>query len=222
MRWGSTSTLRPQRSSWSSCGDRLSRFSQPRLSASVISANAMLASRIGTPSSRPSSVASRMSLCPSFKAKLGGPYLFCRNRSWRRSKLRWRRCARLPTGPRLGVPIILLKAKRGGVRPYSESYSDHLVQRARKMAGLPRHVTLAACRHGGMTELADAEITEQGIIALSGHRTPQAARVYVKRTERQRLAASTQRRRFLESERDANDCGNEPAERWEREREQEG
>ena len=76
------------------------------------------------------------------------------------------------------------------------------------MAGLPRHVTLAACRHGGMTELGDAEITEQGIIALSGHRTPQAARVYVKRTERQRLAASAQRRRFLESEHEANDCGN--------------
>ena len=55
MRGGSTSTLRPQRSSWSSWGDLLSRFPQPRLSASVISANAKLAIRIGTPSSRPSS-----------------------------------------------------------------------------------------------------------------------------------------------------------------------
>jgi integrase len=93
-----------------------------------------------------------------------------------------------------------IDAKRGGVRPYSESYADHLVQKARKLAGLPSHVTLAACRHGGMTELGDAQITEQGIMALSGHRTPQAARVYVKRTERQRLAATAQRRRFLESE----------------------
>jgi hypothetical protein len=59
-----------------------------------------------------------------------------------------------------------------------------------------------------MTELGDAEITEQGIMALSGHRTPQAARVYVKRTERQRLAASVQRRRFLRSEQRANDSGN--------------
>ena len=122
--------------------------------------------------------------------------------------------------PRLGVSMILLNAERGGVRPYSESYADHL-QKARKLAGLPSHVTLAACRHGGMTELGDAEITEQGIMALSGHRTPQAVRVYVKRTERQRLAASAQRRRFLESERDANDCGNEPAEKCERESEQE-
>jgi hypothetical protein len=66
-----------------------------------------------------------------------------------------------------------------------------------------------------MTELGDAEITEQGTMALSGHRTPEAARVNVKRTERQRLAATEQRRRFLESEHEANDCGNEAAEKWE-------
>ena len=57
---------------------------------------------------------------------------------------------------RHGIPIILLKAN--GVRPYSESCADHLVQRARKVGGLPRHVTRAACRHGGMTELGDAEL----------------------------------------------------------------
>jgi hypothetical protein len=45
--------------------------------------------------------------------------------------------------PRLGVPIILLKAKRGGVRPYSESYADHLVQKARKFWAAPsRHSRL--------------------------------------------------------------------------------
>jgi hypothetical protein len=60
--------------------------------------------------------------------------------------------------PRLGVPIVLLNAQRGGVRPYSESYADHLVQKARRTAGLPSHVTLAACRHGGMTELGDAQL----------------------------------------------------------------
>jgi hypothetical protein len=119
--------------------------------------------------------------------------------------------------PRLGVPIVLLKAQRGGARPYSESYADHLVQKARKSARLPDHVTLAACRHGGMTELGDAEITEQGIMALSGHRTPHAARIYVKRTEKQRLAASVQRRRFLESEREANESevGMDHRPKWE-------
>jgi hypothetical protein len=64
--------------------------------------------------------------------------------------------------------MVLLAAKRGGVRPYSGSYADRLVQKARQSVGLPSHVTLAACRHGGMTELGDAEITEQGIMVWSG------------------------------------------------------
>ena len=45
-----------------------------------------------------------------------------------------------------------------------------------------------------MTELGDAELTEQGIIALSGHTNPNAARGYVKKTEIQRLGASRKRR----------------------------
>jgi len=34
-----------------------------------------------------------------------------------------------------------------------------------------------------MTELGDAELTEQGVMSLSGHRTPDAARGYVKKTD---------------------------------------
>lgn len=109
--------------------------------------------------------------------------------------------------PRLGVPVVMLQPQRGpkdasGRRParlYSESYADNLVQKARTEAGLPSHVTFAACRHGGMTLLGDASVTEQGVMALSGHRTPNAARIYVKRTEKQRLAAARQRRDYLES-----------------------
>jgi hypothetical protein len=36
---------------------------------------------------------------------------------------------------------------------------------------------MEACRHGGMTELGDADMTEQNVMALSGHRTPEAARL---------------------------------------------
>lgn len=54
-------------------------------------------------------------------------------------------------------------------------------------------------RHGGMTELGDAEFAEQGVMALSGHRTPQAARLYVKRTEHQRVRAAAKRRSFVEA-----------------------
>jgi hypothetical protein len=74
-------------------------------------------------------------------------------------------------------------------------------QGAQGAKSLPAHVTLDACRHGGMTELGDAELAEQGVMARSGHRTPQAARLYVKRTEHQRAAAK--RRAWVEQ----NDTG---------------
>ncbi len=102
---------------------------------------------------------------------------------------------------KLGVPIVLTPGERGAERPYSYSYARALVRRARRLAGLPEHVTLTACRHGGMTELGDAELTEQGVMALSAHSSPDAARGYVKKTERQRLAAARKRRAWVEQER---------------------
>jgi hypothetical protein len=54
---------------------RESRPSQPRLSASVISAGARLHVRIRTPSSPPRAVVSETSLCASLGVKAGGPYL---------------------------------------------------------------------------------------------------------------------------------------------------
>mgnify|MGYP001827697281 CR=1 FL=1 len=83
-------------------------------------------------------------------------------------------------------------------RTYSEVWAQHLVQKARDKFGLPSYLTLEACRHGGLTELGDAELTEQEVMGHSGHRTPQAARLYVKRTERQRLAAARKRGAFVE------------------------
>ena len=79
--------------------------------------------------------------------------------------------------------------------PRSEVSAD-----ARATAGLGDPVTLAACRHGGLTELGDAELTEQGVMALSGHRTPDAVRLYVKRTEAQRAAGARRRRAWIESQ----------------------
>jgi hypothetical protein len=49
-----------------------------------------------------------------------------------------------------------------------------------------------------MTLLGDAELTEQQIMSLSGHVTPEAARIYVKKTHKQRSSASLQRRKFIE------------------------
>lgn len=108
--------------------------------------------------------------------------------------------------PRFAVSMIAMRPARGPrdaagntiARPYSESHAQHIVQRARAKAGLPAHITLEACRHGGMTELGDAELPEQLVMSLSGHLTPAAARLYVKRTERQRLTAAVQRRDFVD------------------------
>jgi integrase len=101
--------------------------------------------------------------------------------------------------PRLGLPIILTTGARGVPRPYSQFYARSLVRRARAAAKLAPHVTLDACRHGGMTELGNAELTEQGVVTLSGHKTPQAARLYVKRTEQQRESAARRRRAWVEA-----------------------
>ena len=44
----------------------------------------------------------------------------------------------------------------------------------RDQIGLPATFTLDACRHGGMTELGEAEPTDGQGRALSGHKTRQA------------------------------------------------
>jgi hypothetical protein len=100
--------------------------------------------------------------------------------------------------PRVGLPIVLTAGERGPARPYSIVYAQRRVREARVAAKLGDHVTLDACRHGGMTELGDAELTEQGVMSLSMHKTPQAARLYVKRTERQRATAARKRRQWVE------------------------
>jgi hypothetical protein len=94
------------------------------------------------------------------------------------------------TGKRLGVPIVLTPGKRGPARPYSMGHAQRCVWKAGKEAKLGSHVTLDACRHGGLTELGDAGATEAEGMSASMHKAPQALRLYVKRTETQRVAAA--------------------------------
>ena len=101
--------------------------------------------------------------------------------------------------PRLGLPIVLTSGERGPSRPYSMVYAQRRVRQARRRAGLGTHVTLDACRHGGLTEAADSGGTEQQLRALSGHKTGQALRVYLKATEVQRTIASRQRRAHVQA-----------------------
>ena len=80
----------------------------------------------------------------------------------------------LATLPRRGVPMILREVKvRTGVvfKPFSYSGFEKVIQQLRKkIEGVPDHFTLDACRHGGMTELEEAALTEGQGRALSGIR----------------------------------------------------
>jgi integrase len=95
--------------------------------------------------------------------------------------------------PRRGIPMILREVEDGKSKPFAFSTMQHIVQRMRKELGLPNTFTFDACRHGGMTELEEAELTEGQGRALSAHRTAQAYAGYAKRTEARVLAATRKR-----------------------------
>ena len=99
------------------------------------------------------------------------------------------------------MPVVLMrpKAKDAMAKPFMLREARKRVRLAAAAAGLPSDLTLAACRHGGLTELGDAELTEQGVMALSGHKDARSARLYVKRTEQQRLAAASKRRAWVDA-----------------------
>ena len=104
----------------------------------------------------------------------------------------------------LGIPVVLRSpAKKVPARPFTLRQARKRIRAAAAAAGLPHDLTLAACRHGGMTELGDAELTEQQSMALSGHKDPKSHRLYLKRTERQRMAAARKRRAWVDLEAEA-------------------
>ena len=94
---------------------------------------------------------------------------------------------------RRGIPMILREVEEGVSKPYSFSGMQKIVQRMRKEVGLPSIFTLDACRHGGMTELEEAELTEGQGRALSAHRTRESYAGYAKRTEARMLSATRKR-----------------------------
>ncbi len=94
---------------------------------------------------------------------------------------------------RRGVPMILRETKSGASKPFAFSGMQKIVQRMRKQLELPTIFTLDACRHGGMTELEEAELTEGQGRALSAHRTRESYAGYAKRTEARMLSATRKR-----------------------------
>jgi hypothetical protein len=103
--------------------------------------------------------------------------------------------------PRLGVPMILREVVPPRSRPdqittskvFSFSGFEKIIQRMRADIGLPSTFTLDACRHGGMSELEEAELTDGQGRALSGHKTRQAYAGYAKQTLARALPATRKR-----------------------------
>jgi hypothetical protein len=91
------------------------------------------------------------------------------------------------------------KTEEGKPRPtklYSASGMAKLVRRIRDAVELPSTFTLDACRHGGMTELEEAELTDGQGRALSAHKS-RAYEGYAKRTMERALAATRKRHAHL-------------------------
>jgi hypothetical protein len=95
--------------------------------------------------------------------------------------------------PRRGVPMILRQVKQGITKPFSFSGMQKIVHTMRDKIGLPSTFTLDACRHGGMTELEEAELTDGQGRALSAHKSQQAYEGYAKRTMERDLSATRKR-----------------------------
>src|SRR5258708_4029655 len=60
--------------------------------------------------------------------------------------------------------------------------------------GLPREITFTSFRHGGLTELGDAELSDAQIRAISRHKSAERPAGYVKRTEKQIIDGVHKRR----------------------------
>ena len=93
-------------------------------------------------------------------------------------------------------------------KPYSFSGFEKIVQKMRKQVGLPSTFTLDACRHGGMTELEEAELTDGQGRALSAH-SSKAYDGYAKRTQKRALAATRKRHAYVLADKERTEFQNE-------------
>lgn len=96
--------------------------------------------------------------------------------------------------PKIGLGIVMRNRKGEAVKWDAMSMA-RLVRGLRERLGLPATFTLDACRHGGMTELEEAELTDGQGRALSAHKS-KAYEGYAKRTEKRALAATRKRHAY--------------------------
>ncbi|MEY9529905.1 hypothetical protein ABIF70_011046 [Bradyrhizobium japonicum] len=123
--------------------------------------------------------------------------------------------------PRVGVQMILRQVGKNSKKergkepiaiPWVYSSIEHAVARLRKkIEGVPPWFTLDACRHGGMTELEEAELTDGQGRALSLHSTQRSYEGYAKRTQARMLSATKKRHAHVLAEAAAKEQENEAA-----------
>ena len=89
--------------------------------------------------------------------------------------------------------MILREVRDGVSKPNSFGGMQKIIQTMRVRIGLPSTFTLDACRHGGMTELEEAELTDGQGRALSAYKSQQAYEGYAKRTMERALSATRKR-----------------------------
>ena len=78
----------------------------------------------------------------------------------------------------------------GVYKPYQGRFFSERARRVADAANLPKHITLAAFRHGGLTELGDAGLPDTMAQALSRHRQRSTLDRYIHRTDAQLISAS--------------------------------
>jgi hypothetical protein len=89
--------------------------------------------------------------------------------------------------------MVLQKRADGTTVPFTIVRMGKRVRKLRDKLKLPSTFTLDACRHGGMTELEQAELTDGQGRALSGHQTQRGYQGYAKRTLERALPATRKR-----------------------------
>lgn len=82
--------------------------------------------------------------------------------------------------------------------PASLPAKPSTLREAARAADLPDRLALKACLHGGNIELGDVGATEADVMASSGPRAPDAARLEVERAEAQGLNAARKRKALRE------------------------
>jgi hypothetical protein len=79
------------------------------------------------------------------------------------------------------------------------TYMSRKVKEVMQAAGLRPELTFASFRHGGFTEMGDAELSDRMIMAQGRHKSPKVLKRYVKRTMRQVAEGAKRRRAVRES-----------------------